>query len=818
VLFAFFFGYTISQIFLTADCPAATVVLDDDCNFPTGAVTQHNPDTWDEKNAGFPIYSGAGEMRFTSQHAIRSDGEWNPEGDDVYDPNDPSLTDYPPGTPKPVTVSFEFRIDPNQSTAARLKVGTRTSDRGSMESRGLRADVRPNRDGLGLFIGTDSSGLANNGDVLGTLETGGGTTGAGMVSGGFTGNLADNANEYAITVTDSIDFYSILLEGTAGSINGQSVLYSIDLSGQTHKNTDSNPAHNHFWIGSEGGDFHMDNIRVTIPGPPQPLPIAEVTDIFLTDTHIIQFESNLGIDYKLQYLASGTSNVWIDAGSFVIGTGGTMALYDPDGYSASKTYRVLSSSGTDPPPSGTHNGFLDQTATMFTGGTLFNGRAGWGDFNNDGYPDLVDGTQLWQNNAGTGFTKHSTIGGHTFADYNNDGLLDIYVWRHTAEVDVYRNVSGTSFTAFGFPAIDAVNDSQGMAWGDWNTDGDTDLYIGGYLWPSTRRLDVEIANNNGSSFSVDWTESGTIRATRGVTACDFDHDNDLDIFACHYLLEQNYLLVNNGSGTFTDQAQTLGADGFAASNPSWNYAHTIGAAWGDMDNDGDFDIFVANFAHPQNWCGGCARQPESQFLENQGAGGGYMFVDRASTVNLAYQESIGGPSLADYDNDGDLDFWVGVAINTGTGGVDQSPVLYRNDGGWFFTDVTSEAGFGNLGVSLQSAWADIDDDGDLDLVNNGKLFVNQGNSNHWLKVKVDGINQANVGRDAIGTQVRIDLGGGDILVRQVESGTGSHCSNDLVLHFGLGGRVAPVDLEVTWLNGNTQTIQDVAVDQSVLVQ
>ena len=76
----------------------------------------------------------------------------------------------------------------------------------------------------------------------------------------------------------------------------------------------------------------------------------------------------------------------------------------------------------------------------------------------------------------------------------------------------------------------------------------------------------------------------------------------------------------------------------------------------------------------------------------------------------------------------------------------------------------------------------------------------------------------NVGRDAIGTQVRIDLGGGAVLARQVESGTGSHCSNDLVLHFGLGTRTAPVDLEVKWLNGNTQTIQDVAVDQSVLVQ
>jgi hypothetical protein len=103
-------------------------------------------------------------------------------------------------------------------------------------------------------------------------------------------------------------------------------------------------------------------------------------------------------------------------------------------------------------------------------------------------------------------------------------------------------------------------------------------------------------------------------------------------------------------------------------------------------------------------------------------------------------------------------------------------------------------------------------------VTNGKIFVNQGSANHWLKVKVDGINQPNVGRDAIGTQVKIDLGGGNFLVRQVESGTGEHCRNDLVLHFGLGLSTNDVDLEITWLNGNTQTVQTVAVDQTVVVQ
>ncbi len=70
-----------------------------------------------------------------------------------------------------------------------------------------------------------------------------------MVTGGFTGDLSDNANRYEVTVTDTIDLYTLLLEGTAGSISGESVEYSIDLSTRTHKNTNTNPGHNHVWAG-----------------------------------------------------------------------------------------------------------------------------------------------------------------------------------------------------------------------------------------------------------------------------------------------------------------------------------------------------------------------------------------------------------------------------------------------------------------------------------------------------------------------------------------------------------------------------------------
>ncbi len=127
-------------VFAMVNTVRALVVLDDDCNFPNGAVTNQNPGVWSGKNPGLPNYNGLGEMRVTSGHAVRSVGEWNPEGDDVYDSTG---TEYPLGDPKAVTLSLDFRIDPNQSTVARLVLITRTSDRGTRaEGRGLAEPER----------------------------------------------------------------------------------------------------------------------------------------------------------------------------------------------------------------------------------------------------------------------------------------------------------------------------------------------------------------------------------------------------------------------------------------------------------------------------------------------------------------------------------------------------------------------------------------------------------------------------------------------------------------------------------------------------
>jgi hypothetical protein len=138
-------------------------------------------------------------------------------------------------------------------------------------------------------------------------------------------------------------------------------------------------------------------------------------------------------------------------------------------------------------------------------------------------------------------------------------------------------------------------------------------------------------------------------------------------------------------------------------------------------------------------------------------------------------------------------------------------VLYRNDGDWHFTNVTDAAGLAKLAPTYQAAWGDVNNDGFLDLVTAGKLFINKGNDNHWLKIRLQGDGRK-VNSSAIGARVRIKLaatGSGSAsrtLTRQVEGGgVGQGNQNDLTLHFGLGSHASEVQYTVTWTNGEKQT-------------
>ncbi|MCY2962499.1 MAG: CRTAC1 family protein [Planctomycetota bacterium] len=428
----------------------------------------------------------------------------------------------------------------------------------------------------------------------------------------------------------------------------------------------------------------------------------------------------------------------------------------------------------------------------------------WADFDNDGWVDLCTSGKVWKNNGGKSFTPMGEVSNAVAADFDNDGFVDLFSWSH---LKLFQNDGGQGFHEFKLPELPKTV-SRGACWGDFNGDGFVDLYLGGYedwdagiTWPS-----LVLINEAGKSFRLGMTDA-RYRA-RGVTACDFDQDGDLDVYASNYRLQPNVLWINNGKGKFEDQAAKYNA---LATSPGFDGGHSIGAAWGDFDNDGLFDLFAGNFAHQDNR----GDQPKSRFLRNRGGEHKFHFEDKGE-CGVFYQESYASPAAADYDNDGDLDLFFTTVYGVASFGRPNNPVLFRNDGNFVFANATAESKLAGLGPTYQAAWGDFDNDGDLDLISEGKLFENRTTGKNWLKVRLEGDGKA-VNRSAIGAQVRIRLKD-RTLARQVEAGTGEGNQNELTMHFGLGDHADPVTLEVVWPNGKRQVVEGVKGNQTQVIR
>ena len=438
--------------------------------------------------------------------------------------------------------------------------------------------------------------------------------------------------------------------------------------------------------------------------------------------------------------------------------------------------------------------FVDVTEAMGLKGNN-GGVAAWGDFDNDGWVDLCIGGEIWRNEEGKRFTKVGKVGGSAvWGDFDNDGFLDLFCWESGT---LWRNIKGKEFKQVPFPPR-PMKVSVGACWGDFDGDGFLDLYVAGYEANEAYQPHAIFRNQGDGTFKEIWRTKEKFQPGRGVTAADFNEDGHLDIFVSNYRLEANLLWLNDGKGKFTDVAKTHGAAGNM--KQGW-YGHTIGSAWGDLDNDGHLDLFVGNFSHPPDY------QDRSQFLRNMGPKHKWHFEDMTKIAKLRWQESYASPTLGDFDNDGLLDLYF-TTVYPG----DKS-VLYRNRGQWKFEELKDGAGL-TLPQTYQAAWGDFNNDGQLDMITGGKLFRNPGNSNHWLKVRLEGAGKVN--RAAIGAQVRLRLDK-QTLTRQVEGATGQGNQNDLTLHFGLGAHKDAVRLEVRWPDGTRQEV-DTPVDRAVTVK
>ena len=171
--------------------------------------------------------------------------------------------------------------------------------------------------------------------------------------------------------------------------------------------------------------------------------------------------------------------------------------------------------------------FTDKTTEL--GLQLANSAACWADFDNDDWVDLC-AAAVWKNEEGKRFTKVITVGSSVAADFDNDGFIDLFSW---SNLRLFRNNGGDGFTEFDLPDLPKCV-SRGACWGDFNGDSFVDLYVAGFedwdaniTWPSFALL-----NNGGKAFQFQQVENWC--RSRGVTACDFDQDGDLDIYVSNY--------------------------------------------------------------------------------------------------------------------------------------------------------------------------------------------------------------------------------------------------------------------------------------------
>ncbi len=423
----------------------------------------------------------------------------------------------------------------------------------------------------------------------------------------------------------------------------------------------------------------------------------------------------------------------------------------------------------------------------------------WVDLNNDGWQDVQitngkypgDDNLLYINN-GDGTFETVTEGdivselapsdGATWADHDNDGDIDCFVvnWYGIDNL-FYDNNGDETFTQVLLGTIVEDNGySETASWGDYNNDSYVDLYVSNSA--GTRKN--YLYKNNGDGTFLKITEGDMVNdndSTRSVNWVDYDLDGDADIFVTNEAYQHERLYRNNGDETFTSITDNaLVTDG----------GSTMSSSWGDIDNDGDLDVFLAN------------DQGNDALFRNDGDN---VFTKLSSDIVCNNGGNSFGSNFADIDNDGDIDLFV---TNSFWGGP-WNNFLYLNDGDGVFTEVTSDVTTTDMGWSYGNAFGDYDKDGDMDLLvancyggaQNNALYNNETTGNNWIVINCTGMVS---NKSAIGAIVKVKaMINGEMIwqMRDITAQSGYCGQNMLPAHFGLGNATIIDSIIIQWPSG-----------------
>jgi hypothetical protein len=482
------------------------------------------------------------------------------------------------------------------------------------------------------------------------------------------------------------------------------------------------------------------------------------------------------------------------------------------------------------------------------------------DFDGDGWQDIyfVNGRDLYnrgiaarnalyRNNGNGTFTdvtdKAGVPGtgyglGCVWGDYDNDGFPDLFVTQYGRNVLYHNNGNGT-FTDVTDKAGVAGTESgafhSGATFFDYDRDGRLDLYVGSYVAlgdkrycnlagvlsscaPSVYRGSPDaLYHNNGNGTFTNVTVAAKIYQPEGknlsVGAADYDNDGWPDLFVANDGLDA-YLYHNERNGTFKE----IGVVSGMALTAQGRVMAAMCISLGDYDNDGWLDLYISDF-----------QRSSDHLWHNEGSGFFAEVSDQAGITRPTHDVLSFGGGFFDYDNDGWLDIFIAnghvypeVEQASPEIHYKQTNMLFHNEGNGKFIETTKVAGSGfeTPYVGRGVAFADFDNDGFMDVIvaNNGDppllLHNSGGNGNHFLNFKLVGTKS---NRDAMGARIRV-VAGGLSQIREIAGGGSYLSQSDLRANFGLAKTSRVESVEVTWPSGQRQLFRNVEPDKFYLIE